>query len=380
MTVVDQANAAKGGATYQSLYDAMVAMGNDLEERAAKAGAKGDVVSARSQFLPRAQYYNQALYWVLGTDTPDREAEVYTTMNDAFVAAAALMDPPWERLEIPYEGGSMTGWFMRPVGFSGPRPTMILNNGSDGQNIDMVAQGGLEALKRGYNVLIFEGPGQGDQLFLNNVPFRADWQNVLTPVIDVAVGHDGVDPRGSWCADQLRWPAGTESRGTRAPTGRHRRGPGRRERLGQLPPVVRNVAEAGDEDAVQLTVGGDDPVSDPKDAFNLKKRLEIYSAEAHDQAREGKVPTNFYELSKIIQSYAIGDLASQIDAPTLVLDYQLDKFFVGQPKALLDRLSVSEKELVTFTVAEGAQYHCGPMAPQRVAETVHDWVAGIMST
>ena len=59
-----------------------------------------------------------------------------------------------------------------------------MNNGSDGQNVDMLPQGGLAALERGYNVVIFEGPGQGSQLFLHNVPFRADWENVISPIVD----------------------------------------------------------------------------------------------------------------------------------------------------------------------------------------------------
>ena len=70
ITVVDQANAATGGAGYQSLYDAMVAMGNQLEEQATDAANKGHRVTAGARFMRAAQYYNQALYWVLGTSTP----------------------------------------------------------------------------------------------------------------------------------------------------------------------------------------------------------------------------------------------------------------------------------------------------------------------
>ena len=64
---------------------------------------------------------------------------------------------------------------MKPERGGARRPTIIMNNGSDGQNVDMLAQGGLAALERGYNVVIFEGPGQGSQLFLHDVPFRPDW-------------------------------------------------------------------------------------------------------------------------------------------------------------------------------------------------------------
>lgn len=42
-------------------------------------------------------------------------------------------------------------------------------------------------LERGIHCLIFDGPGQGYALRLNKLPFRYDWENVMTPVIDYAV-------------------------------------------------------------------------------------------------------------------------------------------------------------------------------------------------
>lgn len=49
------------------------------------------------------------------------------------------------------------------------------------------------ALRRGYDVLIFDGPGQQSELFERNVPFRPDWEHVISPVYDFIVGLDGVD-------------------------------------------------------------------------------------------------------------------------------------------------------------------------------------------
>ena len=36
------------------------------------------------------------------------------------------------------------------------------------------------ALERGYNVLIFDGPGQGGALVVQKLPMRPDWENVVT--------------------------------------------------------------------------------------------------------------------------------------------------------------------------------------------------------
>ena len=39
-------------------------------------------------------------------------------------------------------------------------------------------------MERGYNCLAFEGPGQGGVIREQKIPFRFDWEKVVTPVID----------------------------------------------------------------------------------------------------------------------------------------------------------------------------------------------------
>jgi len=52
------------------------------------------------------------------------------------------------------------------------------------------------APERGYNCLTFEGPGQGSVVRKQKIPFRYDWEKVVTPVIDYAINKKqefGVD-------------------------------------------------------------------------------------------------------------------------------------------------------------------------------------------
>jgi len=51
----------------------------------------------------------------------------------------------------------------------------------------------MEGIRRGYNVLIFEGPGQGEVIRVQHIPFRADWENVIGPVVDYAAERPDVD-------------------------------------------------------------------------------------------------------------------------------------------------------------------------------------------
>lgn len=110
-------------------------------------------------------YLDQALFFTLASNQSTRahEGRVYREMNACFAAAAGLMIPAFIKVAIPYRGRTLPGWLLVPAGAPTRRPTVILNNGSDGQNIDSYVYGGAAALERGYNALIFEGPGQGRQ-------------------------------------------------------------------------------------------------------------------------------------------------------------------------------------------------------------------------
>ena len=46
---------------------------------------------------------------------------------------------------------------------------------------------GAAALSRGYNVLAFDGPGQGAALRVQALVFRPDWEKVVSPVVDFAL-------------------------------------------------------------------------------------------------------------------------------------------------------------------------------------------------
>jgi alpha-beta hydrolase superfamily lysophospholipase len=51
-------------------------------------------------------------------------------------------------------------------------------------------------LERGYNCLTFEGPGQGGVIRKQKIPFRYDWEKVVTPVVDYALSRpEEIDPK-----------------------------------------------------------------------------------------------------------------------------------------------------------------------------------------
>ncbi|WP_405785150.1 alpha/beta hydrolase family protein [Streptomyces sp. NBC_01378] len=61
-----------------------------------------------------------------------------------------------------------------------PRPIRLHSRGG----LFALAAG---ALRRGYNVIAFDGPGQGSTVREQGLHFRPDWEAVVTPVVDFAL-------------------------------------------------------------------------------------------------------------------------------------------------------------------------------------------------
>jgi len=376
LTFVNEANAA--GGTYQAFVDACSAMGARVASDARRAERQGHPVTAAAGYLRAAEYYAQSLYFVPGTSTPSAEADVYATMRAYWDKFCDLSVPPIKRVRIPYGGSSIPGYLLTPEPNGPPRPTIILNNGSDAQSVELWGYGGASALERGYNALIFEGPGQGATLFEREIPFRPDWEKVIGPVLDFLERQEVVDQ------DKIAitgWSMGAELV-IRAAAFEPRLAavvadPGCVSIWEGWPADARALAEAGTPRAVNEAWAGVVETFTPAQAFNVKKRSEIFGKQFLRQARAGEVPPNFAELSDAIKKYEVRDVAGRLKMPVLITKYEEEQFFVGQAQELFDLLR-APKEIVEFTVAEGAQLHCGPMAPQRRNEVVFDWLDDIL--
>lgn len=378
ITAIEQASSPAGGATFQSYFDAMNAMGNKLASAAAQSLKDGHLISARDRYLRAASYFDQALFFVLGTSTPGAEKDVYNAMNAAWTTAAGLFEPAFEKVAIPYGNTTLPGWFLRAPGAKGRRPTIIVNNGSDAQNVDTYVYGGAAAIERGWNALLFEGPGQGSQLFVDNVVFRPDWEKVVTPIVDYLSKRSDVDTKRiaisgwSFGGELVARAAAFESRLAAVVLD-----PGYAEPYKAFPADLRDLATKGDQATVNkawkdIVIAGATPLQ----TFTLKKRLEIYTQQAHEEAVAGKVPTDWYTIYRSMEQYNSTSVADKITMPTLVITYQDDGGLTsaGEVPSIGPLLPKGSATLVTLGDDTGSEYHCAPMNPQWRNETVFDWL------
>ncbi|MGW6732742.1 alpha/beta hydrolase family protein [Streptomyces sp. NPDC055013] len=370
LTAVNAIN--KAGLSSQSFVDTFKKLGDQL--MAAPTGSKPDDQTTRWRALRAAQYYGQALFFVLGSDEPGNEEQLYKAGRGAWDKFCGLCDPAPVTANVPYGKTPLPVWFFRPDTSTQRRPTVILTNGSDGQNVDMWTYGVQAALDRGWNALVYDGPGQGQLLFVDQVVFTPTWEKVVSPLVDWLTARSDVDP------DRIAL-TGLSMAGDLAP-----RAAAFENRLAAVvampgcltpwlgfPPEIREILTPDKTETNNIWNKEVVPELPAADAATLKKRFEPFSVQAMLDARQGKMFTDFYTPAKGIQALDITNVVGRIKMPTLVLDYEDEQFYPGQARQMYDKLT-SPKDYVKLTAATGAQLHCSPMAPQQHCEVVFDWL------
>ncbi|MFD9333297.1 alpha/beta hydrolase family protein [Streptomyces sp. NPDC060028] len=378
LSAVNEINTA--GASEQSFTDTFRSWGERLAAlpAAGRHGHEPPSQTRRFRSLRAAQYYAQALFHVLGTTEPGDEKELYLAGREAWDTFTQLCSPAAVRAKVPYGTTRLPVWFFHPDGPVEPRPTVILTNGSDGQNVDMWTYGVAAALDRGWNALVYDGPGQGQLLFVEELPFTTRWEKVVGPLIDwlerrvdvdsSRIALTGLSMGGNLVARaaafEPRLAAVVSMPGCLSPW------------LG-FDKELRDVVTAdkartnrtwNEEVVPQLT---------PQLAYTVKKRFEIFSKEALREARAGRLFKDLWTPARTAIGLDVTAVVPRIKVPTLVLDYDFEQFYPGQPRQMYDLLR-SRREYVKLTAATGAQLHCSPMAPQQHCDVVFDWLADVL--
>ncbi|HEY5818824.1 MAG TPA: prolyl oligopeptidase family serine peptidase [Mesorhizobium sp.] len=353
---------------FESAYQAMVAAGDEARAIAEDSASGGHVESARQAYLWAQNFYDGATYFADGSGDPTRVTTAWQLMDDCWLKSIALFDPPIEQVSIPYEGISLRGFYFRGKSTKEKRPLLILNNGSDGSALDMWMWGAAGATARGYDCLTFDGPGQGYALWKQSLSFRPDWEHVITPVVDFALGRGGVDPAriaiqgisqgGYWVpravAFEKRIAAAIADPGVVDVSASW---------TAALPPPMMELLKAGHKDEFDgYMTKSLDAVTKDSMAF----RMRPYGV------------TSYYEAFKATMDYNLTDVVGQIECPMLITEPANEAFWPGQTRRLYDLLTCP-KTLVPFSVSDGADLHCEPTACGLRDLRVFDWLDKTLS-
>ncbi len=335
-----------------------------VQRQAERQLAAGHRVSARSSYL------RAATYWSCVSDGLASESD-----EDALLAAFRAGRSAWEhfidcfegahvRVGVDYEAGTLPGYLMRPDATGQPRPTLVVTSGSDAAINDLwstIVAGGLD---RGWNVFVYDGPGQQSMLFEHGVPFRPDWEAVLTPVVDTLVDRAdvigeqlagyGLSQGGYWLPRALAFE--------------------HRFAAAVVDPGVVDVSTSW---TAKLSKGMIEQLhSGDRKRFNQAMGLATHLpglARTLTYRARPYPHTDWFDLYSTVLQYRLdAETAALISTPLLITEPEGEQFWPGQSAELA--ALVPDSEVSHFTVAQGAELHCQPLARLQTDARIFDWL------
>ena len=166
-------------------------MAGRIEARAEQSLMGGHKVSAREAFLRASNYYRTAVVSML-PDNP-KFIPLSHKSRSCLKRAGKLHDPQIEYFEIPFEGTVMPGYFIKANNNGQKTKTLIMIGGGETYIEDCYFYVGPPAVKRGYNFMTIDLPGQG-LMPTEGKFYRPDTEVPIKAVLDYALGRPEVDP------------------------------------------------------------------------------------------------------------------------------------------------------------------------------------------
>ncbi len=350
-----------------SWHRAWKATAERLHDTGEQALASGHRVSAREALLRASNYYRTAAAFLLEHPATDPEMALLSAgQRDTFAAAAAMFDTPVLDVSIPYEGTTLPAYLFLVDDSGAARPTVIYNSGYDSTREESYFAVAAAGLRRGYNVLAFDGPGQGDALRAQKLLMRPDWEAVITPVVDYALTRSEI-PAGQIVLFGYSLGGYLVAR---AAAFEHRVAAlilddgiydFHAAFAGRLPPFIASWIADGRDDVTVPVLTMLTAVSTNL-RWGLRNGMWVFGA------------GSFADLIRKVSDYTLHGIAHQITAPTLIMDPENDQNLKGQPQLVEKALTSASTTLVTLTSAEGAGEHTHAGGLGRAHQVMFDWL------
>ena len=351
--------------SFESWYDQWYKIAQRIHAIATQALKDGHAVSAQSAFLRASNYYRASEFYLHGNPNDPRIHDASNKSRACFTQAIALMSMRVVPVKIPYEGTMLPGYFYAVD--NKKRPTIMIQTGFDGTQEEKYVYA-QEAIKRGYHVLTFEGPGQGYALREQGLPFRPDWEVVIRAVVDFVVTQAEVDPSmlilyglsfGGYFAP--RGVSGDDRIKILIANG------GFYDLVGALAAINGNT-----KDALIKEVKTNEAAFDQAVREIMKTRTGIRFFYEHGMfSFNAKTPS---ELILKCAEYTLEDRAHLIKSTTLIVDSDKEMpVFQGQAQQIYDHLTCP-KTYMLFTAAEAAGPHCQSGALLLSTQRIFDWL------
>ncbi|MBS4168408.1 alpha/beta fold hydrolase [Parachlamydia sp. AcF125] len=353
---------------WDSWYENWLQTAQRIEQSAETSKAAGNLISARQAYLRASNYYRTAFFFLHGQPVDPRLVQAYQSHIETFAKAAELFSHPVEAVRIPFENTSLPGYFYRADSSDVKRPVIIVNGGNDTTQQECYLTFANAALKRGYHVLCFDGPGQGESLIKENLYMRPDWEKVISPVVDFLIKQPEVKSNaiiliglswGGWLA-------------ARAAAFEHRlagliANPGQFDALENIKKSCPELTTLLDHDEnLYLEKFMAQALANPFMAFKFKSKMWVHGVESP------------VELLRAWQAYNLAGISQNIRCPSLILNAENEQYCPGQAEELYETLTCP-KDYFLFPSSEGAGEHCAAGALSFFHQKAFDWLEQLLA-
>lgn len=138
---------------------------------------------SKGNALLRAHNYLRTAEFFMDPSDPKRES-VYKKSTDSFYKGLNSLGVKYEHIKIPYGNYTLNAnYFPGPAG-SENKPLIVFVGGFDSVLEELYFVIVHNAYERGYSVLTYEGPGQGEVIRKQNLPFTHEWEKPTKAVMD----------------------------------------------------------------------------------------------------------------------------------------------------------------------------------------------------
>ena len=348
---------------FESWYCAWEQTAARVETVARQAVEQGHPVSAGQAFLRASNYYRTAEFF-LGPDDP-RRPPTFEKSRLTFWQFLELSGLCVEQVRIPYEGTTLPGYFYRVDDSGLPRRTLLALAGFDSTGEELYFFAAAAALQRGYNILTFEGPGQGEPLRMQHLSARPDYEVPVRAAVDYLLTRPEVD-------HERIALMGTSLGGYYA------------ARAAAFEPRLKALIVFSAVFDLWATQTQTKPAfrllekwKSPRGLQTILNSAMRFNNELRWSVRNAKWvfgTSNPVEMIREIQRYSLKDIAGLIEQPTLILHGEGDHLFPLEQANVLYAALKAPKTLRVFREEEGAEEHCQVGNMTLLHQVLFDWL------
>jgi dienelactone hydrolase len=184
----------KGAEDDEAWFEACVKVADGVRAHAERFEGGGHRFSAAHAYLRACNYYQMAERF--RTPKDEKGLAAYRTGVQCFHRHAKLTDLKIEIVEVPFESGSLPGYFVHAQNARSQRtPCVVFFDGLDVTKEIQFTRGVPDLIKRGISVLIMDGPGTGEAIRFRSQYLRHDYEVAGSACIDYLEKRDDVDPK-----------------------------------------------------------------------------------------------------------------------------------------------------------------------------------------